>query len=208
MQENDEAVRGHDPQGPAAPKREAGSSDRQLRATTAAKDVRLKAAGLGGKRTSEVTATVKRAQAQRDAATGAIPETKGPSQEAQDPNHPQEHPIQVQVNTGHSIHGSDELNLYVQDTVIASLGRFDRQVTRVEIHLSDDNGSKSRGDDKRCVLEARPAGHQPLVVTHVGATLDEAVDGAVDMMEKLLDRTFEKLYDPKGNTSIGEDMTP
>lgn len=199
---------GHDHKGPAMPKLPAASSAGQLGATSAAKDARIKEAGLGGNRTGKSSASGKRDQAHRDTETETDSSTNSPSPSHASPDaeQPQEHIIQVQVNTDHNIHGSEELNIHVQDTVNASLGRFGSQVTRVEIHLSDDNGSKSHGDDKRCLLEARPAGHQPLVVTHVAATIDEAVDGAVDMMVKLLDKTFHKLHDPKGRTSLGEDM--
>ncbi len=206
MQKKNHADSAHDHKGPASPKLPAGNSANQLRATTVAKAAHIKEAGLGGNRTGEVSAEVKRAQAHRDAVNDIIPETTEPTHASPDAQSPEEHPIQVQVNTGHNIHGSEKMNLYIEDTVNATLGRFGRHITRVEIHLSDDNAGKSNGDDKRCLLEARPAGHQPLVVTHVGATLDEAVDGAVDMMEKLLDSTFAKLYDPKGRISLGEDL--
>ncbi len=113
--------------------------------------------------------------------------------------------MQVQVNTGHNIKGGETFDEYVQSTVEAALGRF-TQLTRVEVHFRDDNAAKSHGDDKRCVLEARPAGMQPVVVEEVAATVDEALDNAVGKMAKLLNSTFEKLHDPKGNTSTGEAM--
>lgn len=207
MQKNDPTHSSHGHKGTASLKLSPDNSTNQSRATTAAKNARIEEAGLGGNRTGEVSAAVKRSQADRDAITATIPADSVPSSASSDAQHLEGHPIQVQVNTDHNIHGSEKLHLHVQDAVKASLGRFGRQVTRVEIHLSDDDGSKSHGDDKRCVLEARPAGHQPLVVTHVGATVDEAVNGAVDMMEKLLDRTFAKLHDPKGRTSLGEDSS-
>jgi len=206
MQKNKQADRGHEHKGADAPKTPAGSSSGQSGAKAAAKSAHLKEAGLGGNRTGEVSATVKTAQAHRDASNETSPENNEQSEPSLQADLPQEHSIQVQVNTGHNIHGSEKLDLNIQDTVNASLGRFDKQVTRVEIHLSNEHASKSHGDKKRCLLEARPAGHQPLVVTHIGATIDEAVDGAVDMMQKLLDRTFEKLHDPKGGASIGEGM--
>ncbi len=107
--------------------------------------------------------------------------------------------MQIQVNTDHHITGSEQLNDQVQSTVEAGLGRF-KQLTRVEVHLSDDNGAKSRGEDKRCLLEARPAGMQPVVVTHLAGTIDDALDGAVTKMSKLLDSTFEKLHRTRGKT--------
>lgn len=185
----------------ASPKLPASNSPEQMRATAAAKDAHIKEAGLGGNRTGEVSEAVKRAQAARDAAndtTPETPETTGPARTSPDAEHAEAPAIQVQVNTGHTIHGSQHMNRGIEDTVNTSLGRFSKQLTRVEIHLRDDNGSKSNGDDKRCVLEARPAGHQPLIVTAVAATVDDAVNDAVRKMARLLESTFEKLHDPQG----------
>lgn len=112
----------------------------------------------------------------------------------------------IQVNTDHNIKGSEALHRHVQSTIEASLDRFAKQITHVEVHLSDDNGHKSHGDDKRCLIEARPAGMQPVVVTHVAATIDEALDGAVERLARLLHDTFSKLHDPKGRTSLGHDI--
>ncbi|CAN5367407.1 HPF/RaiA family ribosome-associated protein [soil metagenome] len=112
----------------------------------------------------------------------------------------------IQVNTDHNMSGSEKLHNYVQSTVEAGLGRF-TQLTRVEVHLSDDNGAKSHGQDKRCLLEARPAGMQPVVVTNVAGTLDDSIEGAIVKMAKLLDHTFDKLHSTKGKTSIGEDAS-
>jgi len=113
--------------------------------------------------------------------------------------------MQVQVNTGHDIQGSETFDQDVRSTVEAALGRF-TQLTRVEVHFRDDNASKSNGQDKRCVLEARPAGMQPVVVEVVAGTVDEALDNAVEKMARLLNSTFEKLHDPKGRISMGEAM--
>jgi len=114
--------------------------------------------------------------------------------------------MQVQINTDKNIEGSEQLTQEVQATVEATLGRFGEQLTRVEVHLSDENSHKSRGDDKKCVMEARPAGMQPVAVTHVAATLDQAVDGAAEKLERLLDSTFGRLNNPKGRTSYSGDQ--
>jgi hypothetical protein len=206
MQKTTQPDNCHDHKSPVAPKLPAASSAGQLHAATAANDARIKEAGLGGNRIGKSSASGKRDQAHRDAETETIPSTNSHSHASPDAEHPEEHPILVQVNTGHNIHGSEELNRDIQSTVNASLGRFGSRVTRVEIHLSDDNGSKSHGDDKRCLLEARPAGMRPVVVTAVAATIDDALDDTVDKMARLLESTFEKLHDPKGHTSLGEDM--
>lgn len=114
--------------------------------------------------------------------------------------------MQVQVNTDNHIGGSEGLVRQVQDVVEGTLGRFGDQVTRVEVHLNDENSNtESGGNDKRCLMEARLAGLQPVAVSHDGATLEQAIDGAADKLQKALDRTLGRLGDKKGRTSYGGD---
>jgi len=101
----------------------------------------------------------------------------------------------VQVNTDHNTQGSAELTLHVETLLASSLERFGERLTRVEVHLSDENGAKTQGDDKKCVLEARPANMQPISVTHVAATVDQAVEGAAKKMRRHLDDTFGRIQD-------------
>ncbi|OGB00861.1 MAG: ribosomal subunit interface protein [Burkholderiales bacterium RIFCSPHIGHO2_12_FULL_61_11] len=105
--------------------------------------------------------------------------------------------MQVQVNTDKNIEGGDRLTEYVKTAINARLRRFGSQITRVEAHLSDGSSHKSHGDDKKCVLEARPAGLQPVVVTHLAETLDQAISGAAEKLERMLDSTFGQLNNPK-----------
>jgi len=116
--------------------------------------------------------------------------------------------MQVQVSTDNHIEGGEELTRQVEAVVEGALGRFSDRITRVEVHLTDENSSSKSGDnDKRCVMEARPAGHQPITVSDQGASLEQALDGAADKLEKTLRRTFGRLDDPKGRTSYGGDQT-
>ena len=110
--------------------------------------------------------------------------------------------MQVQVSTDNHITGGDELTQRVRDTVDSVLGRFADHLTRVEVHLSDENGQKRKDGDKRCAIEARPAGRQPVAVTHHANTLDDAIDGAAEQLSRLLDSTYGKLSDHKGRTSF------
>jgi len=189
------------------PKSIAADSTRQLRATAAAKDARKAEAGLAGKRIGKASASGKRSQGRRDSKTVKVPSISPPSRSTAAIQRPSKNSVHVQVNTDHTVRGSALLDLHVRSTVEASLGRFAGKITRVEVHLTDVNGVRTRGDDKRCLLEARPAGRKPVVVTHVGGTIEEAVDGAVEKMEKLLDSTFARLYDPKGRTSFAKKRT-
>jgi ribosome-associated translation inhibitor RaiA len=78
---------------------------------------------------------------------------------------------------------------------ILALSRFSDRITRVEVHLSDQNSDKSGQDDKRCMMEARIEGRQPTAVTHQAATLDDAVDGAADKLKRSIESTLERLED-------------
>ena len=119
--------------------------------------------------------------------------------------------MQIQVNTDHHIKGHEALMTSVRATVENALSRFSDHITRVEVHLSDDNGGKRGPDDKRCVMEARLEGRQPVAVTHEAATVDEAVDGAAGQFARVIEHTLGRLHDerlrrtdspPPGSTPI------
>jgi ribosome-associated translation inhibitor RaiA len=100
----------------------------------------------------------------------------------------------IQINTDSNIEGNRELAQQVETVVGNSLERFGDQITRVEVHLSDENSDKKFGtEDKRCLLEARLAGLQPMAVSHQAATMEQAVDGAVDKLMRSIDTTLGKL---------------
>jgi RNA polymerase sigma factor (sigma-70 family) len=99
--------------------------------------------------------------------------------------------MQIQINSENNIDSSAELTRRVEVVVEGALGRFGDRITRVEVHLSEDNNSqKSGGNEKRCVMEARLAGFQPITVSHQGSSLEQALDGAADKLEKTLKRTL------------------
>ncbi|MGW5718496.1 HPF/RaiA family ribosome-associated protein [Amycolatopsis sp. NPDC003865] len=108
--------------------------------------------------------------------------------------------MQIQVNTGHNIHGGEGLATYVTTELENSLSRFGGWLTRVEVHLSEDGGSKP--EDKKCVIEARPGGKQPVAVTHHATTVDDACTGAAHKLGRLLDSRYARAHDHKGSDSI------
>jgi len=63
------------------------------------------------------------------------------------------------------------------ERVEKQLGHLMDRLTRVEVHLRDDNSAaKSSNDDKRCVMEARIAGRRPLAVEHSGGDMYKVID--------------------------------
>jgi ribosome-associated translation inhibitor RaiA len=91
------------------------------------------------------------------------------------------------------VQGHDALASDVEQVVQQALSRFADRITRVEVHLSDENAQKHGADDKRCLMEARIAGRQPTAVTHHAADLPKAVSGAADKLKRALDTVFGKL---------------
>lgn len=99
--------------------------------------------------------------------------------------------MHVQINTDSNIEGDNALAQQVEAVVRETLDRFSEQISRVEVHLSDENSDKKLGtDDKRCLLEARLVGIQPIAVSHQAATLEQAVDGAAEKLKRYLDSTL------------------
>ena len=101
--------------------------------------------------------------------------------------------MQIQLNTDHNIEGREALAAQVSATVESALSRVSDHITRVEVHLSDENANKSGQNDKRCMMEARLEGRQPIAVTHQAATVDKAVGGAADKLARLIESTFGRL---------------
>ncbi len=116
--------------------------------------------------------------------------------------------MQIQVNTDNHTVGSAELTRQVEAVVEGGLGWFGDRITRVEVHLSDENGSQKSGNsDKRCVMEARLTGLQPITVSAEGSSVEQALNGAVDKLEKTLKRTLGRLDDPRGRMSYAGDQS-
>lgn len=116
--------------------------------------------------------------------------------------------MQVQVHTDNHIQGSAELTQRVEAEVVGALQRFGPQITRVEVHLEDTNSHKRKERDKRCLMEARLAGLDPIAASCDADTVDAAVSGAVDVLQRNLERTLDKLGQRKGRRSYSGDDVP
>ena len=84
---------------------------------------------------------------------------------------------------------------YVRGRVERELAHVSDRLTRVEAHLGDHNAAKESEDDKRCMLEARPKGLEPIAVTGENADLYGAIDEAAGKLRRALETRFGKLDD-------------
>ena len=101
--------------------------------------------------------------------------------------------MQTEVFSDKNIAVDVRTQQWVTATVEVTLERHLEDLSRVIVHLTDENGGKSGPKDKRCKMEARPKGHQPIVVTQDADTLTQAVEGAAEKLEHALEHLFGKL---------------
>ncbi|WP_298829834.1 HPF/RaiA family ribosome-associated protein [uncultured Piscinibacter sp.] len=106
--------------------------------------------------------------------------------------------MKIQLNTDVHIDGNEALAAQVSATVEQALDRFSEHITRVEVHLADENAGNNGQKDHRCMLEARLEGRQPVAVTAHAATLEQAVQGAAQKLAHLLDSTLGRLHEHRG----------
>lgn len=99
----------------------------------------------------------------------------------------------IQFNTDNNIKVSEKQRSPLISLISEELSRFSHQITRVEIHLSDDNGDKKGINDKRCMIEARLSGMNPVAVTNHANTHEQAVEGAIDKLKTSLNTMIGRL---------------
>ncbi len=97
--------------------------------------------------------------------------------------------MKIQFNTDKTISGDERTQKYFTSQITDELKRYQPHITRIEVHLSDENGNKEGIKDKQCLLEARLEGRQPIAVTCQSETIEQAVSGAIDKLKT----TFETI---------------
>lgn len=99
----------------------------------------------------------------------------------------------IQINTDNNVDVHETYQVQLKDVLSEELSRFDEHITRLEVHLSDENGNKESEDDKKCMIEARLKGRQPIAVSDVANTYDQAVNSAIDKLKTSLDTILGRL---------------
>lgn len=110
--------------------------------------------------------------------------------------------MQIQVHTDDNIQGGESLAQWIQEEVTARLGRFREHLTRIEVFLTDTAAGKDSVNDKRCRIEARPAGRQPVTVTADADKVPDAFTGAVEKLIRALDADLGRVKDRNARETI------
>ncbi|WP_019385641.1 HPF/RaiA family ribosome-associated protein [Acinetobacter venetianus] len=100
--------------------------------------------------------------------------------------------MNIEIRTDKNIQGSERLISYVRAELTQEFQRYSERITHFSVHISDENGEKTGDHDKRCMIEARPAGMKPIAVTHKAANIDASIHGAIDKLKRSLEHLYEK----------------
>lgn len=96
----------------------------------------------------------------------------------------------IQINTDATLTGHEERREAIKAVVTNAVEHFTERISRVEVHLSDEDGRGHAKNDVRCVMEVRISGRNPEAVTHHASSLDDAVDGAAEKLRHALEHAL------------------
>jgi ribosomal subunit interface protein len=99
----------------------------------------------------------------------------------------------IQLNSDHNLSIHENFAQQLKEELTSELSRFTDHITRIEVHLSDENAGKEGKNDKRCLLEARFEGKPPVAVTAHGDNYEQAVKLATDKIKASLDRMVDRM---------------
>ena len=99
----------------------------------------------------------------------------------------------IQINTDKNLSVHEAFKAQLDGLLSEELSRFSEHITRLEVHLSDENGNKQGLNDKKCIIEARLEGRQAIAVTEIANDDELAVSGAIKNLKALLGTIVGKL---------------
>ncbi len=89
----------------------------------------------------------------------------------------------IEINSDKNFNVQKSFGKNIKEMLVEDLIRFQEQITKIEVHFSDQNGNKNGTTDKKCLLEAYLKTIQPIVVTDKSSTYDLALVGATDKLK-------------------------
>ncbi len=99
----------------------------------------------------------------------------------------------IQLNADKNLSVHEAFGTQLTELLSEELNRFSEYITRLEVHLSDENGGKNGQNDKRCLIEARLEGRSPIAVTADGDTHEHSVAAAIDKLKSSLETIVGRL---------------
>lgn len=101
--------------------------------------------------------------------------------------------MKIQFNTDKNIHGLEEFTSPMILLIETELKNYSSQITRIEVHLSDEDGIKDELKAKRSLLEARLSGMNPIAVSSQSNTEEQAITEAIEKLKSSLETILGRL---------------
>lgn len=101
----------------------------------------------------------------------------------------------IQINTDKTLNGEQRRCDFFSLQISEALQRFESHITRIEVYLKDETGSKDGFNDISCLLEARIKGRKPIAIANQANTMDIAVTGAIDKIKTSIESILGKIQE-------------
>lgn len=101
--------------------------------------------------------------------------------------------MKIQINTDKNIQGTEALESSMSERIQQELNHFSNRISRIEVHLSDQNSFKKGVEDIHCKMEARMEGRQPVAVLGKSDSKDKALVDAIGKMKATLTTIVGKM---------------
>jgi len=98
----------------------------------------------------------------------------------------------VQINTDNNLTIEQRSIDFFTTQISEALDRFESNITRVEVHLKDENGAKDGINDISCTMEARLEGKSPIAISNQANTVELAMSGAISKTKSAIDTIVSK----------------
>tara|TARA_R110002126_G_scaffold277560_1_gene423504 strand:+ start:67065 stop:67379 length:315 start_codon:yes stop_codon:yes gene_type:complete len=99
----------------------------------------------------------------------------------------------IQINTDKTLSGEQRNADFFTTQIEEALQRFESHITRIKVHLKDENGNNEGYHTISCLLEARLESRQPIAITHQANTIDLAVTGAINKIKTAIETIIAKI---------------
>jgi ribosome-associated translation inhibitor RaiA len=94
--------------------------------------------------------------------------------------------MKIQFNTDKTVSGDERQQDFFTSQIADELIRYQSEITRIEVHISDENGKKEGINDIRCLIEARLEGKKPIAVSCQADNVELAVSGSIEKLKTTL----------------------
>jgi ribosome-associated translation inhibitor RaiA len=100
--------------------------------------------------------------------------------------------MKIQFNTDKTVSGEERQQDFFTSQISDELKRYQSEITRIEVHISDENGKKDGINDIRCLIEARLEGKKPIAVSCQADNVELAVSGSIEKLKTTLKTILER----------------